>query len=264
VKTINGLVVVITGASSGIGAATALALARQGAKLVLGARRTDKLEAIAQQCRDAGGQAIAMKCDVAQRADVAALITRAVTEFGRLDVVLANAGYGFLARIHDATEQEFDDIVDVNVKGTWYAMQEAAPIMLKQKSGHIIAVSSGAARIGLPLYGIYSMTKACQLSLVQAMRVELRRTGVYVSSVHPTTTTTEFFDVASNRSKMRSSGVGMAQTADHVANRIVSLIRRPRPEVWPMRAARLGLALAALFPRLGDFAMSKTVGKRKR
>ncbi len=261
---LNGQVIAITGASSGIGAATALALAPHGVKLILGARRIDKLEAIAAQCRQLGSQAVAMPCDVAQRSDVAAMVAKAVTDFGRLDVMLANAGYGFLARIHEATEQEFDDIVNVNVKGTWYAMQEAAPVMLKQKSGHIIAVSSGAARIGLPLYGIYSMTKASQLSLVQAMRVELKGTGVYVSSVHPTSTETEFFDVASERSKIKSRGLGKSQTASHVAGRIVNQIRHPQPEVWPFRIARFGLALCALVPRFGDMVMGKMVGKRRK
>ena len=261
---LNGQVIAITGASSGIGAATARALAAHGVKLVLGARRIDKLEAIAAECRVLGSPAIALKCDVAHRSDVAALVARAVQDFGRLDVLLANAGYGFLARIHEATEQEFDDIVAVNVKGTWYAMQEAAPVMLKQKCGHIIAVSSGAARIGLPLYGIYSMTKAAQLSLVQAMRVELKGTGVYVSSVHPTTTQTEFFEVASERSRIKSQGLGRAQTAAHVAHRIVGLILRPQPEIWPWRMARLGLAIFAMFPRLGDYVMAKTMGKRRK
>src|SRR6201999_1760821 len=105
--------------------------------------------------------------------------------------MLANAGYGLLAKIHETTEQQFDDIVAVNVKGTMYAMQAAADVMMKQEPrgpgrparGHIIAVSSGAARRGLPLYGVYSMTKAAQLSLAEAMRVELRGQRIYVSSV---------------------------------------------------------------------------------
>ena len=108
------------------------------------------------------------------------------------------------------------------------------------------------------------MTKAAQLSLVQAMRVELKGTGVYVSSVHPTTTQTEFFLVASERSRIKSKGLGRAQTAAHVANRILGLIRWPQPEVWPLRIARFGLAVFALFPRLGDFLMVKTMGKRRK
>lgn len=260
---LHNKVVVITGASAGIGAATAVALARQGARLVLGARRADKLQAVAQACQDAGGQALALPCDVARRSDVDALVAAAVQHFGTLDVMIANAGYGMLARIHETDEAAFDEIVQVNVKGTWYAMQAAASVMLPRKAGHIIAISSAAARRGLPLYGVYSMTKAAQLSLVEAMRVELAGTGVYVSSVHPISTTTEFFDVAAQRSRIKTGGLGPAQTPEHVAKRIVSLVRRPRPELWPMRPARLALAVSALFPRIGDFIMKRALPHRR-
>ena len=207
--TVQGKVVIITGASSGIGAATGVALARAGAKVVLSARRHERLLKVAEQCRGGSGEVMVFDCDVGRREDVERLVAATVEKFGRLDVMIANAGYGMLAKIHEMDEQQFDEIFQTNVKGTWYAMQAAAAVMLKQdaggkgkaRRGHIIAVSSGAARRGLPLYGVYSMTKAAQLSLAEAMRVELRPQGVYVSSVHPLTTTTEFFDVASTKSR---------------------------------------------------------------
>ena len=272
---LQGKVIVITGASSGIGAATALHLARQGAKLVLGARRKDKLLAVADQCNAAGklsgGTALPLDCDVSKEADVTCLIAHAVTSFGRLDVVLANAGYGFLAKVHETTDEQFDDIVDTNVKGTWYAMRLAAEIMLKQQPlpgekyrGHIIAVSSGAARRGLPLYGAYAMTKAAQLSLCEAMRVELKPQRIYVSTVHPLTTSTEFFEVASTKSRFKSSGLGPAQSADAVAKKITRLIRRPRPELWPVPFSRYSLAFAAAFPRIADYIMARTINSRTR
>jgi short-subunit dehydrogenase len=263
---------VITGASSGIGAATALALAKAGANLVLGARRMDRLNAVAEQCRAAGAQVAAQSCDVAQREQVEALVAAAAERFKRVDVVLANAGYGLLARIHETTDEQFDDLVDTNVKGTWYAMRAAAEVMLKQpeagrgrdRRGHIIAVSSGAGRRGLPLYGVYSMTKAAQLSLVEAMRVEMREKGIYVSSVHPLTTSSEFFDVASQKSRVKSSGVGKAQTPEQVAAKIVKLIRHPKPELWPARFSRLALSLAVFFPRMADNGVAKTMPRRTR
>jgi short-subunit dehydrogenase len=271
---IENKVVAIAGASSGIGAALAVDLARRGARLVLAARRTDKLAQVSAQCLAAGAAAahvVTLTCDVARRADVDRLVAHAVSAFGRLDVMVANAGYGMLAKIHEMTEAEFDEIFATNVKGTWYAMQAAAEAMLKQQPtagekwrGHIIAVSSGAARRGLPLYGAYSMTKAAQLSLAEAMRVELRRQRIYVSTVHPLTTRTEFFDVATSKSRMRSSGLGRAQTAEAVARKITGLIRRPRPELWPAFLSRYLLVLAALSPRLGDWSMARTVGRRTR
>lgn len=265
--------VIITGASSGIGAATAIALARYRTNLVLGARRLDKLEEVAARCRVAGAaKVIALSCDVAKRACVEATVKTAVEEFGRLDVMVANAGYGILAKIHETTEEQFDEIVATNVKGTLYAMQAAAEVMMKQPAegggkaarGHIIAVSSGAARRGLPLYGVYAMTKAAQLSLAEAMRVELAKNKVYVSTVHPLTTATEFFEVASSKSRMRSTGLGHAQPVEVVARKIVRLMRHPKPELWPVLGSHYMLAICALFPRLSDWAMARTVYRRTR
>lgn len=271
--TLTNKVIIITGASSGIGAATAVELARQGARLILAARRVDKLQAIAGKCLEGGGcsGALALQADVAKREDVDRLVALAIEKFGRLDVILANAGYGFLAKIHETTEEQFDDIMATNVKGTWYAMQAAADVMLRQKPlpgeklrGHIIAVSSGAARRGLPLYGIYSMTKAAQLSLAEAMRVELKAQKIYISTVHPLTTATDFFDVASSKSRLKSTGLGHAQPVEAVARKIARLIRRPRPELWPVPFSAWMLAVAAVFPRLGDWAMAQTVNRRTR
>lgn len=267
----EGRVVVITGASSGIGAATARALAAEGAKLVLAARRLEKLAEVAGECRKSGAQVEIVSCDVAKRAEVDALAAAAVAKFGRLDVMFANAGYGFLAKIHEVTDAQFDDIVNVNVKGSLYCMQAAHAVMCKQEPaagsryrGHIILTSSGAARRGLPLYGIYSMTKAAQLSIAEAMRVELAREQIYISTVHPFTTATEFFEVASSHSRIRSTGLGHAMPVEKVAAKIVRLMRKPRPELWPVFGSALLLAVASAFPRLADFGMANTIGRRTR
>lgn len=272
---LRGKVIAITGASSGIGAAAALELARQGAKLMLGARRHDRLLKVAEQCNEAGkpsgGGAAILDCDVSREEDVKHFLAQAVASFGRLDVAIANAGYGFLAKVHDTTEEQFDDIMQTNVKGTWYVMKHAREIMSSQTApagekyrGHIIAVSSGAARRGMPLYGCYAMTKAAQLSLCEAMRVELRGTGIYVSSVHPLTTSTEFFSVASSKSRLKSSGLGPSQSAEAVARKMARHIRRPRPELWPQPFSAYALAFAAAFPRIADWVMANTVGSRTR
>ena len=268
-------VIIITGASAGIGAATALAAAgywKNHAKLVLGARRKDRLEAVAAKCREFGATAVPMVCDVSRREDVSLMVAAAVEQFGRLDVMLANAGFGLLAKIHQTTERQFDDIFATNVKGTLYCMQAAADVMLKQephgsgrsRRGHIIAVSSGAGRRSLPLNGVYSMTKAAQLSLTEAMRVELTGVGVYVSSVHPLMTATEFFGVASDRSGIPFNGVGPTQSAETVAKKIVRLIRHPRPELWPVTGSRFLLAFAAAFPGFADRIMARTAASRTR
>ena len=264
--------IIITGASSGIGAATALQLAKEKHNLILAARRLEKLDGVAKKCRDLGANPLTLRCDVSNRHEVDALVSTTLEKFPRLDVMLANAGYGFLAKIHETTDQQFDDIVATNIKGTLYCMQAAAKIMRNQDPtgprrapcGHIIAVSSGAGRRGLPLYGVYSMTKAAQLSLAEAMRVELKPQGIYVSTVHPLTTATEFFDVASSKSRLRSTGLGHAQPAEIVAKKIARLIANPKPELWPVFASRWGLVFAAAFPSIVDYAMARTIYRRTR
>ena len=234
----------------------------------------DRLEAVAAKCRALGSDVLVIPTDVAQREECFNLVTQSANRFGRLDVMLANAGYGFLAKVHETTEEQFDDIVATNVKGTWHCMQAAAEMMLKQPTlphrpasvakGHIIAMSSGAARRGLPLYGLYAMTKAAQLSLCEAMRVELLGRGVYVSSVHPMTTATEFFEVASSKSALRSLGLSRPQSADVVGRKIVQLMANPRPELWPVFGSSLLLALAAAIPSLGDWSMARSIWNRTR
>ena len=250
-------VVLITGASSGIGAACALALARRGATLVLGARRMDKLRAVAEQVRAMGAGVLTQSCDVTVRAQVDGLVRAAQEQFGRLDVAIANAGFGLRALVHLTTEAQMEEIWRVNVMGTWYVMAAAAPIMLAQKKGHIIVISSAIARRAIPQMGAYAMTKAAQHSLAEAQRVELSGKGVYVSTVHPITTDTEFFQRATEHSKKRVVGLGKSQSAELVAEKIVRLIERPQPELWPFAPVRYAMAIAAVFPALVDRAIKK-------
>jgi short-subunit dehydrogenase len=259
---LTGRVIAITGASSGIGAATALALAPFKVTLILAARRVDRLEQIAAQVRQAGSTAHVLACDVAARTQVDAVAQRALDKAGRLDVMFANAGYGLVGPVAELTDEAFDEIVRVNVKGTLYAMQAAVRVMVPQKSGHILVTSSAAARRGLPLYGVYAMTKAAQLSLAEALRVELGGTGVYVSTIHPATTETEFFETASAKSRSKSSGMGKRQTAAQVAAKIVKLMQRPRPELWPQPGTNIALGLACVLPGFADHAMARMLHRR--
>lgn len=257
-RNLAGKVVVITGASSGIGAAVARELAPLQARLVLAARRADRLQDLAEQVVAAGGEALIVQCDVGQRPQVKSLVEQTVTRFGRVDVMLANAGYGFYASVEQTTDTQMEDIFRVNVLGTWYAMAQCIPVMRKQKSGHIIVMSSAAARRGLPFFGPYAMTKAAQLSLAEAARTELHGTGVYVSSVHPISTRTDFFDTAAkNSDRKKIGGLGPSQSVQLVARKVVGLMRRPRPELWPSEAARWALFGASMFPGMTDRALAR-------
>ncbi len=250
-------VVLITGASSGIGAACALALSRRGAALVLGARRLDKLQGVAEQARTSGARVVTESCNVAVRDEVVRLVQMAKNNFGRLDVAIANAGFGLRAPVHRTTEEQMEEIWRVNVMGTWYIMAAAAPLMIEQKSGHIIAVSSAIARRSIPQMGAYAMTKAAQLSLAEAQRIELASQGVYVSTVHPITTDTEFFQQATGRSGKTVEGLGKKQSAELVAEKIVRLITHRQPELWPYAPVRYAMAIAAAFPALVDRVIKK-------
>ena len=179
---IQGKVIVITGASSGIGAATAVLLAARGAKVVLGARRLAPLEALAGRTEAAGG-AVAFACiDVKQRDDLQRLVTLAVTRFERLDVLVNNAGVGHLSRVDALRIDDWDNMIDVNIKGVLYGIAAALPVFRTQGSGHIVNVMSTAGLRIVPEQGVYAATKNAVRTFTEALRQEagasLRVTGV--------------------------------------------------------------------------------------
>jgi NADP-dependent 3-hydroxy acid dehydrogenase YdfG len=135
---IKDKVIAITGASSGIGEAAALLLAKRGAKLVLGARREDRLKALTARIADAGGEAIHVVTDVRKRADVAALVDLACTHYGRLDVLINNAGVGLISPLDELRVEDWDEMIDVNIKGTLYGIAAALPVFRRQGAGHIV------------------------------------------------------------------------------------------------------------------------------
>ncbi|MGA8553486.1 MAG: SDR family oxidoreductase, partial [Candidatus Acidiferrales bacterium] len=172
---ITDKIVVITGASSGIGESTAKLLAAQGAKVVLGARRSNRIDAVVQEISAAGGgKAIGFATDVTKRAEVEALIQRAVDGFGRVDVLLNNAGIMPIAPIEVLKVDEWDRLIDVNLKGLLYGVAAALPHMQKQKSGHIINMASVfGIKMFAPGGTVYCATKAAVRALTEGLRMEL-------------------------------------------------------------------------------------------
>src|SRR5450756_862420 len=158
-------VVAITGASSGIGRATALRLARDGAGLVICARRADRLHEVAAAVISAGGQALAIVADVTIDADMQGLVASAVERFGRLDVMMCNAGFGIAGAIDDITPDQMRTLMDVNYFGTYYAARAALPVFRRQGTGHLIIVSSIVGKRGVPYMGAYAATKFAQVGL---------------------------------------------------------------------------------------------------
>lgn len=260
-RPLDQMIVVITGASAGIGAALARSLAHRGARLVLAARRLDRLQKLNAEL---GGQHLVLRCDISKPTDCRALISATVDRYGRLDTLVCNAGYGFLSPVAETSADELAEIFQTNVFGTTDCIRAAVPIMLNQQPqagwrGQVMIVSSAVARRAIPFFGAYCATKAAQLSLAEAMRIELRKDQIAVSSVHPIGTETEFGDVSAQRSGRRPLHIPgeVTQSAETVARAIVRAIENPEPEVWPMRIARLGLGFAALLPRLTDLVISR-------
>ena len=170
---IAGKVVVITGASSGLGEATARHLSSLGAHLVLGARRQDRLEALAADIRGAGGKAEIVVTDVTRKQDVAALVQAALTNFGRLDVMINNAGLMAVAPLTELKVDEWDSMLDINVKGMLYGIAAALPVFQQQGSGHFINIASVA---GLKVFGnatVYSATKFAVRAISEGLRAEV-------------------------------------------------------------------------------------------
>jgi NADP-dependent 3-hydroxy acid dehydrogenase YdfG len=265
-RSLQGAVVAVTGASSGIGRECALAFAREGARVALCARRMDRLEEVAESVRAMGGEAWVMAADVADPQQVAGFVQGAVSRFGRLDVLVNNAGYGVRGRVEDTPLAAYRQLMEVNYIGTVAGCQAALPIMRRQKSGVIINVSSIVGHRALPTGGAYAATKAAQISLTEALRAELKGTGVHACSVHPIGTTTEFGEVADRESGTKSLGgpVGPQQSALDVARAIVRCAKRPRPEVYPYPASRVLVVLNAMAPGFVDWLGSRAARKAGR
>lgn len=254
----NRKVAVITGASAGIGKETALAFARAGYAVVLAARRKDTLENIARQCRELGGEALVAPTDVAERAQVEALIQTVMRQFGRLDVLVNNAGYGLFARAHETTVDQMRRIFDVNFYGVFYACQLAAPLMIQQGGGHIFNVSSVIGKRGTPFHGAYCATKFALVGFDDSMRVELKPHNVMVTTVCPALTETEFFDHVEGDQDSERSGYIRLRKKQHpavIGRKIVTTVGKYRPELVFTLGGKFLAYVSAWFPKAGDFIM---------
>ncbi|WP_226633483.1 SDR family oxidoreductase [Novosphingobium profundi] len=184
-------VVVITGASSGLGEASARHLAAKGARVVLGARRSDRITALAKELTDAGHEAIAVTTDVTDKEQVKTLVDRAVEAFGRIDVMLNNAGLMQLAPLEKLQTGEWDRMIDINVKGVLYGVAAAIPHMKAQKSGHIINVSSVYGHVVDYNAVVYCATKFAVRALTEGLRKELKPYNVRTTVISPGAVNTE-------------------------------------------------------------------------
>jgi NADP-dependent 3-hydroxy acid dehydrogenase YdfG len=227
---ITDKVVVITGASSGIGEGTARHLAEQGARVVLGARRSNRLKAVVQEISTAGGKAIGFATDVTKRAEVEAIIQGAVDSFGRVDVLVNNAGIMPIAPITALKVDEWDRQIDVNIKGLLYGVAAALPHMLKQKSGHIINIASVLGiKVFAPGGTVYCATKSAGRALTEGLRMELHSQNIRCTMISPGAVATELPESSSEeatRANLREF-YKMALPASSIARAIAYTIQQP-------------------------------------
>ena len=249
-------VVVVTGASSGIGRAVAHAFARDGARVVLGARRKEELEEAAAAMRHGGREARAVACNVVVPQQVQRLMEAATSRWDRLDVVVANAGVGLVGEIADISRDDFRFVLDVNVVGVFNTIQAALPKMIAQGFGTIVIVSSVLGYRGIPRFAAYCATKAALNALSEGLRTELAPKGVRVLLVAPGLTDTDFYARRLGtkgpeplRDKMK------AMPADEAAAAILDAVHAGRSRLVLTPGGRLLASLARHAPRLTDRAI---------
>lgn len=257
---LRGAVVVVTGASAGIGAATAERFARAGSRVVLAARRLELLEELADRIGGRGGEALAVRCDVAEPSDLDALATTALERFGRVDAVVANAGIPGGGPFRDLPAERIERIVRVNVFGVMHTARAFLPALL-ERGGHLVNVASLAGRYATPGSAVYAASKHAIVAFGESLSYELGPLGVRVTTVNPSFTATEAF-------AQRDVPKALLLSADRVARVIVDVVRRGRgPEISVPRAMGAFQVFRVLTPPLYRFALARVtprVGERLR
>jgi short-subunit dehydrogenase len=230
---VKGKIVIVTGASSGIGEATAREFAKEGAKVVLAARRVDRLESLAKEiaAMGTGAEALVVQADLSKLEDIRSLITKTLEKFGRIDVLVNNAGFGRLDWLENLDPvKDIQSQFDVNVLGVIQTTRQALPIMIKQRSGHIINMCSMAGLVATPTYTIYAACKHAVHGFSEALRREVKPWNIDVSMIYPGGVTTEFGAHAGIKRKTNATTPRfMLLTAEQVGQTVVKLVRSPHP-----------------------------------
>jgi short-subunit dehydrogenase len=251
-------IIAITGASAGIGRATALRLAREGWAIAACARRADRLDTLAREIAAAGGQALPIVADVTSEREMASFVERTVDRFGRLDVLMCNAGFGIYGAIDDISADQMRKLMDVNYFGTFYAARAGLAVFRRQQRGHLVIVSSIVGKRGVPYMGAYSATKFAQVGMAECLRSEVAGSDIHVSVVCPISTATEFVDVMTRETGSDvSRSLGPSQSAEQVADAVARAIERPVPEVYPYVKSRWLVLLNAVAPGVADRVVQK-------
>jgi short-subunit dehydrogenase len=253
---LDGKVAIITGASSGIGAALALQLSREGAAVILAARRKERIEELAREIGGGGYTALAVRADVTRRPEAEMLVNTAIERYGRLDILVNNAGRGHFASVEETTDEMIRSMFELNVYSLWYTTRPALVQMKKQGSGHIINIASLAGKLGYPFNSAYVAAKHACVGFTHALRMELVETGIHATVVCPAGVLTEWAGATEGGSMLpffTDSGpfirkiaaerhialppIEGAISADQVAGQIVKCIYAPVAELYTHRGS---------------------------
>jgi short-subunit dehydrogenase len=252
-KTLTGKVAIVTGASSGIGEATARELASRGASVVLAARDAGRLAGLEKTISDAGGRALSVGTDVSERGSVEALVGRAVEAFGAVDVLVNNAGLGLSGRVAELRAEDLRYVFEVNTVGPLNCIQAALPQM--GRGGRIINVSSVVGKRSVPKVGGYCATKFALNALSDALRVEVADRGITVTSVYPGTTLTNFRENSRRTKDEKRGWRPRGVTAEKVAEKIADAAEKGPRDVYVTLPDRIYVAATTLLPGLTDRAL---------
>lgn len=253
---IAGRTAIVTGASSGIGRATAFELAEKGANVVLAARSRDKLTAIADEIGGSSHQTLVVPTDVTDRFAVEALVRRTVEEYDAVDILVNNAGMGLYAPISGGSLENIRRIFDVNFFGAVHCMQAVAPYMVSQQRGHIVNVSSIAGKMAPPFMGAYAATKHALVAASDAIRTELAGKGVHVSTIYPGLTQSSFTEAMLQEVEVpRIPPIVRFVDSSVVARRIAQAIRWEVRDVYVSPEDIAAVSVNTFAPHLADLGM---------
>jgi len=240
---LDGKVAVVTGASAGIGWASALALAGEGASLVLTGRRQERLDALAEHCRQAGGHAVGVAGNAKDVSTAQAAIAAAQQHFGRLDILINNVGVGIYKNLVDTSPEDYDEMVDSNVRSTFLFSRYAAPQMIEQGSGIILMISSMAGIYGFAGEAVYCSTKFAQVGFAQALDKELRQHGIKVGVICPGGVKTEFA-LGTGRTAEGVAASNMLEAEDVAAAVLLACTQSPGSRIIEVQMRTMAEPLA--------------------
>ena len=251
-------VIIVTGASAGIGRATAVALVQAGASVIITARRMDRLTALTAQMAAYPGQCYPLNGDIRDESFAKTVVEETVATFGRLDVLINNAGIGHRSNISELPAADIRTVWDTNVLGLLYTIQAALPQMKQQGHGQIINVSSIVGQRPLPYSAIYCASKTAVNFLSRSLRMELRPYNIKVTLVYPGLTATEFAEARLGQEGINRLGL-KGVPPERVASKIMAGIRNGRSEIYITPTDWLFVHINRLFPRFTDWIVTRSM-----